>query len=99
MSNLRYWASGVLVAALTLLGPILAFVLVVAAEMLMDLVANAGATVIWPVVVGAMTWVLLSKFGRQGGRNGPDRAGPCLATEEVRPGRRMRQARCSGQTA
>jgi len=65
MSNLRYWASGVLVAALTLLGPILAFVLVVAAEMLMDLVANAGATVIWPVVVGAMTWVLLRKFGGQ----------------------------------
>jgi hypothetical protein len=65
MSNLRNWASGVLVAALILLGPILAFVVVIAAEMLADLVTRAGATVIWPAVAGAMAWVLLRKFGGQ----------------------------------
>ena len=65
MSNLRNWASGALVAALILLGPIIAFVVVVAAEMLTDLVTKVGATVIWPAVAGAMAWVLLRKFGGQ----------------------------------
>jgi hypothetical protein len=35
------------------------------AEMLGDLAARAGAPAIWPVVAGAMAWVLLRKFGGQ----------------------------------
>jgi hypothetical protein len=65
MGNVRSWASGVLVAALILLGPIIAFVMVVAAEILTDLVTKAGATAIWPVVAAAMAWVLLRKVQGQ----------------------------------
>jgi hypothetical protein len=35
------------------------------AEMLGDLAARAGPPAIWPVVAGAMAWVLLRKFGGQ----------------------------------
>jgi hypothetical protein len=54
MNNIRNWASAV----------------VVTVEMLGDLMARAGATVIWPAVAGAMAWVLLRKFGGQ-----PDTSG------------------------
>ena len=65
MSNIRNWASTAVVAALILLAPIIAFVVVVTLEMLGDLMARAGPTVIWPAVAGAMAWVLLRKFGGQ----------------------------------
>ena len=65
MDNVRNWASAVLVAGLVLLAPIVAFVVVITVEMLGDLVARAGAPAIWPVVAGAMAWVLLRKFGGQ----------------------------------
>jgi hypothetical protein len=59
MSNVRNWASAAVVAGLVLLAPIIAFVVVVTAEILGGLVARAGATAIWPVVAGGMAWVLL----------------------------------------
>jgi positive regulator of sigma E activity len=65
MSNVRNWASTAVVAVLILLAPIIGFALVVMLEMLGDLMARAGATAIWPVVAGAMAWVLLRKFGGQ----------------------------------
>jgi hypothetical protein len=65
MSNVRNWASAAAVAGLILLAPIIAFVVVVAVEMLGDLMARAGAAAIWPVVAGAMAWVLLRKFAGQ----------------------------------
>ena len=65
MSNVQNWASTAVVASLILLAPIIAFVVVVTAEILGDLMARAGATAIWPVVAGAMAWVLLRKFGGQ----------------------------------
>jgi hypothetical protein len=43
----------------------MAFVVVVTGEMLGDLVARAGAPAIWPVVAGAMAWVLLRKIRGQ----------------------------------
>jgi hypothetical protein len=63
MSDVRNWASAAIVGGLILLAPIIAFVVVVAVEMLGDLVTRAGPTVIWPAVAGAMGWVLLRKFG------------------------------------
>jgi hypothetical protein len=64
MSNVRNWASGIVMAVLILLAPIIAFVMVVTAEILGDLMRQqAGA--IWPVLAGAMAWVLLRKFGGQ----------------------------------
>jgi hypothetical protein len=65
MSNVRNWTSSFIVAALILLAPIIAFVVVVAAEVLTDLVAKVGGTAVWPVVAGAMGWVLLRKYGWQ----------------------------------
>jgi hypothetical protein len=65
MSNVRNWASGLGMAALILLAPIIGFAVVVAAEMLIDLLAKAGATAVWPVAAGAMGWVLLRKYGGQ----------------------------------
>ena len=65
MSNGGNWTSAAVVAALILLAPIMAFVVVVTMEMLGDLMARAGPTAIWPAVAGAMTCVLLRKFGGQ----------------------------------
>ncbi|HEX3410765.1 MAG TPA: hypothetical protein VHT00_03520 [Stellaceae bacterium] len=65
MNHIRNWASTAVVAGLILLAPIIAFVVVVMAEMLGDLVARAGAPAIWPAVAGAMAWVLLRKFAGQ----------------------------------
>jgi hypothetical protein len=65
MSNVGNWTSAAVVGALILLAPIIAFAVVVMGEMLGDLAARAGAPAIWPVVAGAMAWVLLRKFGGQ----------------------------------
>jgi hypothetical protein len=65
MDNVRNWGSAAAVGGLILLAPIIAFAVVVAAEMLGDLMLRAGPTVIWPAVAGAMAWVLLRKFGGQ----------------------------------
>jgi hypothetical protein len=65
MSDVRNWASAGVVGALILLAPIIAFAVVVAAEMLGDLMARVGAPAIWPAVAGVMAWVLLRKFGGQ----------------------------------
>jgi hypothetical protein len=45
--------------------PPYAFFVIVTAEMLGDLMRQAGATAIWPVVAGGMAWVLSRKFGGQ----------------------------------
>ena len=65
MSNVRNWASGLATAALILLAPVIGFAVVVTGEMLTDLVARLGASMVWPVAVGAMGWVLLRKFAWQ----------------------------------
>jgi hypothetical protein len=65
MSNVRNWASGFAVAALILLAPIIGFAVVVAAEMLTDLVTKVGAPAVWPVAAAALGWVLLRKYGGQ----------------------------------
>ena len=65
MSNVRNWASSFIAAALILLAPIIGFAVVVAAEMLTDLLARLGAPVVWPVAAAAVGWVLLRKFGWQ----------------------------------
>jgi hypothetical protein len=65
MNNVRNWASAAVVAGLILLAPIIAFFVVITMEMLGDVTARAGATAIWPIVAGAMAWVLLRKFGGQ----------------------------------
>jgi hypothetical protein len=65
MSNIRNWAFGVLMAALILLGPVIAFLMIVTAEVVTDLVTRLGATAMWPLAALAVGWVLLRKFGGQ----------------------------------
>jgi hypothetical protein len=65
MIDARNLASAAVAGALILLAPVIAFAVVVAVEMLGDLMALAGVTAIWPAVAGAMAWVLLRKFGGQ----------------------------------
>jgi hypothetical protein len=67
MSNVRNWALGLLLAALILFAPVIAFVMVVTVEMLTDLMAKMGATAVWPVAAAAVGWVLLrSTAGSRG---------------------------------
>jgi hypothetical protein len=63
MSNVRNWASGLGMAALILLAPIIGFAVVVTAEMVTDLVAKLGGPAVWPVAAGAVGLVLLRKYG------------------------------------
>ncbi len=65
MRNVRNWASGVGTAALILFAPIIGFVVVVTAEMIIDVVARLGPPVVWPVAAAALGWVMLRKFGWQ----------------------------------
>jgi len=54
MSNVRNWASGLGMATLILLAPIIGFAVVVTAEMMTDALARPGAPVVWTVVAGAV---------------------------------------------
>jgi len=65
MSNVRNWASGLLLAILILLAPVIGFAVVVTAEMLTDLVTKVGALAVWPVAAAAVGLVLLRKYGWQ----------------------------------
>jgi len=65
MSNVRNWASGLGMAVLILLAPIIGFAVVLSAEMLTDLVAKLGASAVWPVAAAAVGWGLLRKYGWQ----------------------------------
>ena len=86
MSSVRNWTSGIVMAALILFGPIIAFVTFITGEMLTDLVTKVGATAVWPVAAGAVGWGLLRKFAglaqtsQLRGRREPDRTsrGPPL---------------------
>jgi hypothetical protein len=65
MSNFRNWASGLVMAALILLAPIIGFAAVFTAEMLTDVMAKMGANAVWPVAAGIVGWVLLRRSGWQ----------------------------------
>jgi hypothetical protein len=53
------------VVVLILLGPIIAFEMVVTVEMLTDLVMKVGASAVLPVAGAALGWGLLRKHGGQ----------------------------------
>src|ERR1700730_11909096 len=96
MSNLRNCASAAIVAGLSLLAPIIGFAVVVTVEMLGDLMAQAGATAIWPVVAGAMAWVLLRQFGRQPHTSGLRSEGGCPTGSAGKAGPLRRNAPVGG---
>jgi hypothetical protein len=67
MSNVRNWAVGSAITALILLGPILAFFVIIAAEMLTDMLTKEGVTTLYIFAAGAIVWGLIRKYGPQPG--------------------------------
>ena len=62
MSGVRNLAVKSGIAALILASPTIAFLLAIAAELLVDLLIEAGATAVSAIAVGAIGWVLFRKF-------------------------------------
>jgi len=63
MSNVRNWAFGLGVAVLILCGPTIALLVLMASEMVTDLLMKAGAAPVSIFAAGAVGWVLLRKYG------------------------------------
>ena len=62
MGSVRNWAAGSAIIALILLSPIVAFLVVIAAEMLMDLVMKVGVPVVCAVAAAVIGWVLFRRM-------------------------------------
>ena len=61
VSNVRIWATASAIVALILLSPIVAFLMVITAEMLIDVVIQGSATAICAAAAGAIGWALFRK--------------------------------------
>ena len=61
MSTLPSWAQCSIIAALVLLSPALAFLMVIAAELVIDFAMEVGAAAVCVVAAGAIGWVLYRK--------------------------------------
>lgn len=76
MSNMRKWATGSVLWALVLLSPVIAFLMIIMAEMLIDLLIEAGAIADFTVAAGGIAWVLFrrtSSHPEKAPRLGPER--------------------------
>jgi len=62
----RSYAFGSVFAALILLSPVLAFLVVIAAEMLIDSLIVGGTSAVCPVAAGGIGLALCRKFWRRG---------------------------------
>ena len=71
MGTLCIWAAVSSVAGLILLSPVVAFLMIIAAEVLIDGLMEAGVTAVCAVTVGVLGWVLFRRF-----RQPSDRASP-----------------------
>jgi O-antigen/teichoic acid export membrane protein len=76
MSNLPNWAVGSSIIVLILLGPIIAFFVVIAAEMLTDVLTKEGMSAVCIVAAGAIGWSVFRSYRPQ-----PDRSQ--LGSEEA----------------
>ena len=63
--SIRNYAFGSLAAALILLGPVVAFLVVITAEMLTDLLMVGGTSAVCAVVAGGIGLVLSRKYWRR----------------------------------
>jgi hypothetical protein len=61
MRGLRNWAVGSVIAALILLSPIIAALMVISAELLIDLLMEARLTAVCIAAAGVIGWVLSRK--------------------------------------
>jgi hypothetical protein len=67
VNPIRSYAFGSVFAALILLSPVLAFLMVIAAEMLIDLLMVGGTSAVCAVAAGGIGLVLCRKFWRRPG--------------------------------
>jgi hypothetical protein len=65
LNRVRYYAFGSVIAALILLSPVLAFLMVIAAEILIDLLMVGGTSAVCAVAAGGIGLVLCRKFWRR----------------------------------
>jgi hypothetical protein len=61
MSIVRNWAGGLAIAALILLSPIVAFLIVIMAEIQIDLLIEAGTAADCTIAAGAIGWALFHR--------------------------------------
>jgi hypothetical protein len=81
MNSVRICAAGPAIAGLILLSPILAFLMVISAEILLDLAIGAGVIAVSAITVGALGWALFRRFWQL-----PDRvrqSGPEVVSDEA----------------
>jgi predicted signal transduction protein with EAL and GGDEF domain len=62
MGSVRNWAAGSAIVALILLSPIVAFLVVIAAEMLINLVMEVGVPVVCAIAAAVIGWVLFRRM-------------------------------------
>jgi hypothetical protein len=63
VSSVRNWAVGAAIAALILFSPIVAFLMVIVAEMAVDLLMVAGGPADCTIAAGVIGWVLFRRYG------------------------------------
>ena len=65
MNSIRYGTVASVIAALILLSPVVAFLTVISAELLIDLLREVRTASIYGAAAGAVAWVLFRKFWPQ----------------------------------
>ena len=67
MSSIRNWAAGSAIAALMLLAPVIAFLIVITAELLIDFVMEARVAAVCIITAGAISWFLFPRRSQRPG--------------------------------
>ena len=67
VNPMRNYAVGSAITALILFGPVLAFLVVIAAEMLTDLLMVGGTSAVFAVAAGSIGLILSRRFWRRAG--------------------------------
>ena len=68
MNCIRYWTVAWVIAGLILLSPIVAFLMVIGAEVLIDGLMEAGVTAVSAIAIGAVGWVQFLRIWRSDSR-------------------------------
>lgn len=79
--SVRYWTVASVIAGLTLLSPVVAFLMIIATEVLIDALMEAGTTVVSAIAIGAVGWVLFRRFWQPSDR--AVHSGPGVLSDET----------------
>ena len=64
MNCIRYWIVASVIAGLILMGPAVAFFMILTAEVLIDALMEAGVIGVSAIVIGGIGWVLFRRIWR-----------------------------------